>query len=264
MRFSIVCATGFTIFFSLSAICAEPKNFQELRTFVDEKVDGYESYSMDFEVENNVQRATAKYGGKIWGKGSTTKTDFEFFDGDTTGSLLVEENASARFHYKVNGQSQVLILDTKTIEDVADQTKIPQTRIFQNFMAQFTDPTKVLEQFEKYYDVSFEGKEKLDRADMYVFNARFNKSTADVLSRNPMWTYGISVTDSTKVYVSVEDGIVRKIVTGDPAKPSELRTFSNIKTNLDLPESTVQLDLPVDVPEMDVTEMVKNQNLGNL
>jgi len=265
MKTTTTCLMILGLIFAGNAFAADPTNFEELKAHVGKTAGTHASYKMDMVMTMNMQGMEMKYTGKLTGKGEKMKMDMDM---DMMGQIMkmtMVMGGDNMMHMYMDGmgQKQAMKMNMDVIKEMAEEMGVPESALNQNSMNSLGNPKEMLEQFESFYDVEFKGKQKLGDEDVYVVNAKIKSETVESMSGNPATAQALATMTENALYIGVEDGMIRKLVSGDPAEPAMTQTYSNIEINPDVSDDIFELNLPEGIQVMDLTEMMKAQ-MGNL
>ncbi len=263
------------LMFGVTAFAAEPKNIEELKahfaTF--EARDSFTAdYSMTMDMAASGQPQAAGMGemamsGKLTTKGEQMRMSMEMNMGEALGGMemnmdqVMGEDMVMHMLIDMQGMVQAMKMDMNVMAEMAEELGVPASAFSSGNMGigMMGNPSKILETYEEMYDLEIEGKETLNDEEVYVVSAALKADVLENFEANPLLAGQIAMfKDGQKIYLGVNDGVMRKMDTGSMMS----MTLRNVDFDAKIDSSVFTLEIPEGTMEMDLTEMMSGAFAG--
>ncbi|MCH7958782.1 MAG: hypothetical protein IID08_01535 [Candidatus Hydrogenedentes bacterium] len=240
---------------------AGPTTYEEALKLIEEATASVKSWSADIETKITMGGMEIKSRGETMGSGNRIMSDLAM---EVMGQLMQVKSVLGAdgiqwTETKMMGQVQVFKLDMSIFD--GSKGNSPSTP---GGPGAAQDPSKMLGNLGKMYDMTLTGNEVMDGTDTYLLEGTIKDEFKNQIDPSGnMASMGMSPNE-IRVAVGTEDGVVRKFEQINTADVTVMSmTFTNMKINPSIDDSVFEYTAPQGADVIDGTEMITQGQGGH-
>ena len=245
--------------FPAPARAAEPTTFEELKSHLGKMLEEAHSYRLRLDIAMDFQGVSTGGSATVAGRG---KEMFMEMTMDVPGqpsktTMITGDDRVMKILVEAGGMTRAMTVDMAALEEFGTAMGIPLSVLISESTMVFGDPRGMLDQFGEFYDVTLAGKETLGGEDVYILRAVFKEEVLGWMREVPALAAQVGKMESgTTIYLGANDGLMRKMVIGDPESPYVTMSTKNLEINPALNDDLFLFSPREGVPVMDMTDLM--------